>query len=228
MSSVDRVGLAVDVAGLVLGRPADLEQRLLEVPALRTGARSTVSWSIRVPSIGAIFLCRRISSSTARSRETMIKPVRGVRLQHQPAVAAHGVDDVDQQRLRDREPGPPDQRVDHLLGVVPGGAGVPQRERRDPVGVDVLGGAFQLGERCDVGAGRRGIGVGDLQQQRLVGLDDQRSVGHAGSSRGETSGRTGPDSPLSNQERAMGNPDKVSPRKRAAAEVAIVGGGATR
>jgi hypothetical protein len=31
------------------------------------------------------------------------------------------------------------QDVDDLLGVVPGGARVPQTERRQPVGVDVLG-----------------------------------------------------------------------------------------
>lgn len=33
-----------------------------------------------------------------------------------------------------------------------GRPGVPQGERRHPVGVDVLGRAFELGERCDVGA----------------------------------------------------------------------------
>ena len=38
-----------------------------------------------------------------------------VGLQHQPAVAGHGVDDVHQQRLWHREPGPADQRVDDLV-----------------------------------------------------------------------------------------------------------------
>ena len=41
------------------------------------------------------------------------------------------------------------QGVDDLLGVVAGGARVPQAERREPVGVDVLGGALELGERRD-------------------------------------------------------------------------------
>ncbi len=72
-----------------------------------------------------------------------------------------------------------DQGVDHLLGVVPGRARVPQRQRGDPVGVDVFGGAFEFGERRDGGA--RGLGelVVDLEQHRFVGLDDQRAVGHA-------------------------------------------------
>ena len=53
--------------------------------------------------------------------------VGGMFSQLQPAVAGHGVDDVDQQRLRHRIAGEADQRVDHLLGVVAGGARVPQR-----------------------------------------------------------------------------------------------------
>ena len=109
--------LAVDVTGLVLGRPAHLEQRLLEVPAL-----------------GWVHDDRVLVDPLAEHRRDLLvpqdllehgavpgdhdQPVRGVGLQHQAAVAAHGVDDVDQQRLRHREPGPADQRVDHLLGVV--------------------------------------------------------------------------------------------------------------
>ena len=75
--------------------------------------------------------------------------------QLQAPVAAHRVDDVDEQRLRDGVAGEADERVDDLLGVVPRGARVPQRQRGDAVGVDVLGGAFQLGERSDRRAGLR-------------------------------------------------------------------------
>ncbi len=96
--------------------------------------------------------------------------------QLQPAVAGHGVDDVDQQRLRHRVAGETDQRVDHLFGVMAGGAGVPQRQRGDAVGVDVFGCAFQLGERRDGGARRAGQLVVHFEQHRLVGLHDQRSV----------------------------------------------------
>jgi hypothetical protein len=42
--------------------------------------------------------------------------------QLEAAVAGHGVDDVDQQRLRHGVAGEGDQRIDHLLGVMAGGA----------------------------------------------------------------------------------------------------------
>src|SRR3712207_7885590 len=64
-------------------------------------------------------------------------------LQAQPAVAGHGLGDVDQQRVWDRVAAVLQQRVDDLLGIVASGAGVPQPERRQPVGVDVLGAALQ-------------------------------------------------------------------------------------
>ena len=147
----DRVRLAVDVAGEVLGRPADLEQRLLE-PAALGRVHEHVSSSIRSPSIGAIFFCRSTSSSTARSRRDQHQAVRRVLGQLQPAVAVHRVGDVDQQRVRHGVAAEADQRVDDLLGVVAGGAGVPQPQRGQPVGVDVLGGALELGERRDRGA----------------------------------------------------------------------------
>ena len=66
------------------------------------------------------------------------QPVRRVLLQAQPPVAGHRLGDVDEQRVRDGVAGVGQQRVDDLLGVVAGGAGVPQAERRQPVGVDVL------------------------------------------------------------------------------------------
>jgi hypothetical protein len=96
----------------------------------------------------------------------------------QAPVAAHRVDDVDEQGLRHRVPRVADERVDHLLGVVAGGAGVPQRQRCDAVGVDVFRRALELGERRDRRARCGSVGVVDLEQQRLVGLDDERPVGH--------------------------------------------------
>ena len=98
--------------------------------------------------------------------------------QGQPAEAVHRVGDVDQQRVRHRVARVAHQCVDDLLGVVPGGAGVPQRERRHPVGVHVLGGALQLGERGDRRAAVLRQRVVDLEQQGLVRLDDQGAVTH--------------------------------------------------
>ena len=93
-------------------------------------------------------------------------------------VAGHRVDDVDQQGLRHRIAGECDERVDDLLGVMSGGAGVPQRQRRDPVGVHMLGGALEFGERRDGGPGFPGPLVIHFEQDRLVALHDQRAVRH--------------------------------------------------
>src|SRR5665648_732406 len=71
-----------------------------------------------------------------------------------------------------------DEGVDDLLGVVPGSAGIPQAERSQPVGVHVLGRAFQLGERCDSPACRLSVRVVDLKEECLVALNDQGSVSH--------------------------------------------------
>src|SRR5699024_12515602 len=64
------------------------------------------------------------------------------------------------------------------LGVVPGGAGVPQPQRGEPVGVHVLRGALQLRERGDRAAALGRLVVLDLEEEGLVGLDDQWAVGH--------------------------------------------------
>jgi len=49
---------------------------------------------------------------------------------------------------------------------------------REPVGVDVLRCAFELGERRDLSAGVLGGRMVDLEEQGLVRLDDERAVGH--------------------------------------------------
>jgi hypothetical protein len=179
---VDRVRLAVHVTGQVLGGPAQLEQRLLDLPALGgvddhrvrvdTGADQRLN-----------FFDRRISSSTGSVAGLQDQAVGGVLEEAQPAVAGHRLGDVDQQGVRHRVAGVLHERVHDLLGVVPGGAGVPQAERGHPVGVDVLGGALQLGERRDGAAARLGLLVVDLEQERLVALDDERSVHAPGSFR---------------------------------------------
>jgi len=44
--------------------------------------------------------------------------------------------------------------------------------------MDVLRRALQLRERCDGPASRLGVRMVDLEQERLVALNDQGSVGH--------------------------------------------------
>ena len=169
--------LAVDVAGQILGGPADLEQHLLDPAALAVVHDDGVVVDAGAQHRRDLLVAQHLlehRAVEAHQRQAVHRALH----QLQPAVAGHRVDDVDQQRLRHRVARERHQRVDDLLGVVPGGAGVPQRQRRDAVGVDVLGRALQLGERGDRRARRAGLLVVDFEQHRLVGLHDQGAVGH--------------------------------------------------
>ena len=171
----DRVRLAVDVPGEVLGRPAQLEQRLLEVAALGGVHDDGVVVDPGAEHPGDLLGAQHLLEHRPVVADQH-QPVDRVLLQPQPAVARHRLGDVDQQRVRDGVAAVLQQRVDDLLGVVAGGARVPEAERRQPVGVDVLGRPLELGERRDRLAAVRGALVVDLEQQGLVGLDDQGSV----------------------------------------------------
>src|SRR5918996_1668145 len=101
-----------------------------------------------------------------------------VGFQAEPAVACHRLGDVDEQGVGHRVAGECQQRVDDLLGVVAGRAGVPESEWREPIGVDVLWRPLQLRERRYGATARVGLVMVDLEEQGLVALDDQWSVGH--------------------------------------------------
>ena len=171
------MAFAVDVTGEVLGRPADLEQHLLD-PAALTGMHDDGVLVEPGAQHGGDLLVAQDLLEDRAVKADQRQSVGGMLHQLQPAVARHGVDDVHQQWLGDGVAGEAHQGVDHLLGVVPRGAGVPERQRGDPVGVNVFRSAFEFGERGD----RRTRGVGllvvDLEQDRLIGLNDQRAVGH--------------------------------------------------
>ena len=173
----DRVRLAVDVPGEVLCRPAQLEQRLLEVAALGRVHRDRVVVDpvAEHPGdlLGAEHLFEHRSVGAGQHQ-----PVNRVLLEPQPAVAGHRLRDVDQQVVGDRVAAEAQQRVDDLLGVMPGGPCVPQPERREPVGVDVLRAPLQFGERRDRPPALGRLLVIHLEQQRLVRLHDEGAVGH--------------------------------------------------
>ena len=205
-AQLDRVRLAVDVPREVLRGPTDLEEGLLQMTALG-----------RVHDDGVGVDTRAEHRSDPALPEYLLEYGPIQRDEHQAvdrrlgelqaAVAAHGVDDVDEQRLGDGVAGEADERVDDLLGVVPGGPRVPQRQRGDPVGVDVLGGAFELREGSDRRAGLRSGRMVDLEQQGLVGLDDQRPVGHSAfPSYGPSTGRA-----VEARSGGVGNPGPTRP-----------------
>lgn len=78
--------------------------------------------------------------------------------------------------MGDRESAVGDERVDDLLGVDARGARVPERQRGDAVAVDVFGCPLEFRERRDRQAAPLRVRVIDLEEQRLVGLNDQRTV----------------------------------------------------
>ncbi|RPK61041.1 hypothetical protein EES43_16135 [Streptomyces sp. ADI96-02] len=177
LGQLDRVRLAVDVPGEILGGPAELQQGLLDLPALGGvhghGVRVDPGADQRLHLLRPQDLLQHGPVGGGEH-----EPVHGVLGQGEPPVPRHRLGDVDQEGVRHGVAGVLDERVDDLLGVVPGGAGVPQPERGDPVGVDVLGRTLQLGEgRDDTTAGVRQLVV-DFEEQRLVALDDEGS-GHA-------------------------------------------------
>ena len=115
-----------------------------------------------------------------RSVVTSTRPWLGCLLDPQPAVTVHRLGDVDQQAVGHRVAAVGEQGVDHLLGVMPGGPGVPQAERSQSVGVDVLRRPLQLGEGRDGDPARVGGRMIDLEQQSAVGLTTSGPGAEAG------------------------------------------------
>ena len=186
----DGVGLAVHVASQVLRGPAQLNEHLLEVAALR-GVHHDVGLTQGRPqqARGAPRAHDLLEDRHVAGMQD--QPVRRVRDQGQAPVAVHGLGDLGEQGVRHREARVGDKGVDHRLGVQSRGARVPQGQGGDPVGVHVLGCPLQLGEGGDGAAGVGGGGVGDLQQDRLVALDNERAVRGCLGGRGGCGVRTG-------------------------------------
>ena len=98
----------------------------------------------------------------------------------QPTVARHVVVHVGEDVAGDLILGEGEQLSLHLLGLPAERGGVPERERGNPVGVDVLGRLHQLRKAAE-GVARlfelRGVG---LEQDGLVGLNDDGVFGSKG------------------------------------------------
>ena len=186
----DGVGLAVDVAGQVLGRPAQLDEHLLEVAPLG-GMDDNVGLpeSLAQQALGALGAHDLLQDRHIGGVQD--QAMGGVGDELESTVTAHRLGNLGEQGVRHREARVGDESVDDRLGVQARGARVPQGQRSDPVGVDVLGGAFQFGEGGDGAAGLAGPGVGDLQEDGLVGLDDERAVGCRRCRRHRIAGRSG-------------------------------------
>ena len=173
----DVVCLAVDVAGQILGGPADLEQHLLDPTPLAGMHDHRIVIDPGTEHGSDLFIAQHLLEYRAIQAHQHQSVDRALD-QLQPAIPGHGVDDVDQERLGHGVAGECHQRIDYLLGIVAGGAGIPQRQRGDAIGVDVFGCAFELSERRNGGPGCTGLLVVDLEQHSFVGLHDQGAVSH--------------------------------------------------
>ncbi len=168
--------LTVDIAREVLGRPADSEQLLLELAALRGVHQNgrvvqPLTQKGLNPLVSQHFFEHR---AVGAAKDELV----AVLLESEPTVAVHRVGDVHEQGVWHGIAAVGDERVDDLFSVVPGGSGVPEAKRSEPIGVDVLGRALQLGKRCDGPTRSNGVGVVDLEEKCLVALNDQGSVSH--------------------------------------------------
>lgn len=80
--------------------------------------------------------------------------------------------------MRDGEARIAKERIEDGLCVEAGGPRVPEAERRHAVRVDMLGCALELSEGGDGVPRLGGLGMFDLEQNRLVALDDQWTIAH--------------------------------------------------
>ena len=134
---VDVVGFAVDVAGQILGRPPQLQQRLLEIAAL-AGVYDDSVIVDACPDhardlLGAEYLFEHRTIGGHQDQS-----VDGVLLQPQAAEAGNRLGDVDEHGVGHGVARVLQQGVDDLLGVVPRSPSVPEPQRRQAVGMNVL------------------------------------------------------------------------------------------
>ena len=171
----DRVGLAVDIARTVVDRPAELGQLLLD-PAAFGGVDGGGGG---VDKLAHHWLNLLIPGDLGEDRGVIRvenETVRRVLDQADAAVARHRLGDIDEQRLGDRKAGVALQHIHSLLRIEARRPRIPQRQRRDPVGVHVLRRALQLRERRQCCSRLAGLGVCNVEEDRLVRLHDERAV----------------------------------------------------
>jgi hypothetical protein len=98
------VGLPVDVPGHVLGRPAELEQGLLETSTLRWMDSDKIIGNAGAEHARELLGARDLDQHRL-VEAAQHEAVRGVVGQLEPPVAVHRLGDVDQKRVRHRGSG---------------------------------------------------------------------------------------------------------------------------
>ena len=155
----------------VLDRPAERDQCLLERPARGCGKRRLGRRWPAAQQLADRLGARDLGEQRRLFADEPQQP--GIaRVQPQPPVAGAQIAHVGEHRLRDLVPGQLDERGGDLVGAHPRGRRVPQRDRRDPVRVHVLGALLELGETRERCACPVELRVRDLEQHAAIALDD--------------------------------------------------------
>ena len=120
----DRVALAIDIASDVLRGPPELHERLLQVAALARMDDDRRGIDAR-PEQRSNLLAAKDLLEHRLVEGLQDEAVDGVVVHLKAAVARHRLGDVDEHRVRNGIARIPDERVDDLLGIVPGGTRIP-------------------------------------------------------------------------------------------------------
>ena len=176
------------VPGEVFRRPSEFQKLLLELAARpRLNDETVVAASLEQQVADLLRpgdLRQHGRIARGEGEHTVVVP-----LDDQAPIAADRLADVDGDALRDGELRVLLERRNHLLRGVAGGAGVPESEPSDAVGVHVLGGPLEFSEHGQVVSGVLGERMPDLEKHRAVALHDHRSgnrvrqPGHGGGGR---------------------------------------------
>ena len=115
-----------------------------------------------------------ISGSLASSRSIPAAAVEGAQVQL--AEARDRLADVRRDVVRHRVAREAREGARHGIGVDSGRSRIPERQRREPVGVDVLGALLELGKQHETRPRRFGAGTVHIEEHRSVALDDEGLV----------------------------------------------------
>ena len=171
----DLVGLAIDIASMIGDRMPQLQQRVLEFAALGRVDQDGFGIDAFAELSDEIGLADELVEQS-RLRCGQGQPVDRMVDEREHTETVHDVDDVDEEFVRDRVLREFEEHVDDGFGIMTAGACVPQSQRSDLIGVDVLRGPRQLCERGDRHGRLDGEGMSRFQQHSPIGLHDQRTI----------------------------------------------------
>jgi hypothetical protein len=163
---------SVAIAGEVFGGETDLDERLFDVAA---GGGSDREFQRR-PALAQpghhVFAAGNLFGE--RLLVGLEHQAALIAQQFHAAIARGVIADLEEHVLRDRVLGKADEGLDDFVGRDTGRAGIPDGERGDAVGVNVLGSFHELREAGQAIAGGGVMRAGDFGEDGVIALHDQR------------------------------------------------------